>query len=236
MRDISRFVPAFTNLQARDDQCAVCSRGRANVGRCSRNRLTTDAQPELQPALSNIAKRATPARVVSAGRHGRAEVKRQPTPRFPWPSKNCGAVIACKRWSVPPLAGAAAVTLSLPTRRITGASNVYLATMVPARSSRLAVVTGNLAIRSLTGEEHAHCTLTIGPIWSAGRVIGTFDQAGTGTLLPSTGYPTGTFTITGTFTAASGEVLVLRCTTSGASDAIMLNTHVVIKQLSTQAS
>jgi hypothetical protein len=137
--------------------------------------------------------------------------------------------------TVPTLPAAAAVTISVPTRTITTASNVYLATTVQ-RSPALAVVTGSLAIRSLSGEEHAHCALTIGPLWSAGRVVGAFDQAGTGANLPSTGYGTDGFAITGSYAATTGDVLALRCTTSGANDAILLNTHVVIKQLATQAS
>ena len=66
--------------------------------------------------------------------------------------------------------------------------------------------------------------------------VGTFDQAGTGRQLPSRTYPTDGVALAGTFNAVAGDVLALRCVTSGASDAIIQDARIVIERLPSQAS
>jgi hypothetical protein len=95
-----------------------------------------------------------------------------------------------------------------------------------------AVFAGNLGAVSSSGEEAVHCDLTIG---SPARVIGFFDQEGSGVSLPSTSYVRETVAITGTFTPASGENLALKCTTrAGTSDAILFSGNVVVTQVKSQ--
>jgi hypothetical protein len=144
-----------------------------------------------------------------------------------------GTAFALLGGTVPNTAG---VTYTVPTSHLSDGAplNVTLGTYPSSGSSTptLAILTGSLAARSTTGEEHVHCDLTIG---SAARVIGSSDQAGTGANLPSTGYQQSTIAITGTYTAALNEVLKLSCTTNGVSDAILTNAHVVLNKVASQS-
>jgi len=118
-----------------------------------------------------------------------------------------------------------AITYTVPKVHVSdsGPLNVLLGTYPHGAFSELAILTGSLAPRSLTGEEHVQCELTIGS-----RIVGSFDQADIGGILPSTGYGTTSIAITGTYVAHSGESLRLLCNTSGVSDALLLDTHVVV--------
>ena len=96
-----------------------------------------------------------------------------------------------------------------------------------------AIFSGTLSPRSGSGEEHVTCTLNIG---SPPRVIGTATQAGTGAILPSTGYQGGSIAIAGSYTAAPEEALVLSCSTSGASDALLTDGQVQLLSVDTASA
>jgi hypothetical protein len=126
-----------------------------------------------------------------------------------------------------------AVTFKVPKTHVTGSATITLGTY-DALSAKpaTAVFAGNLGAVSSSGEEAVHCDLTIG---SPARVIGFFDQEGSGVHLPSTSYVRETVAITGTFTPAAGENLALRCTTrAGTSDAILFSGNVVVTQVKSQ--
>lgn len=143
-----------------------------------------------------------------------------------------GMAFALLGGTVPNTAG---VTYTVPTTHVSdgGPLNITLGTYPSTGSSTptLAIFTASLAARSTTGEEHVHCALTIG---SPARVIGASDQAATGANLPSTSYAQSTIAITGTYTAALNEALKLSCTTTGVSDAILTNGHVVLNKVASQ--
>jgi hypothetical protein len=143
------------------------------------------------------------------------------------------AAFALLGGTVPSQAG---VTYTIPTTHVSDSTplNIVLGTypnpMSPAPT--IAVFSGSIATRSTTGEGHVHCNLTIG---SPARIIGSADQAGVDASLPSTGYPESTLTITGTYTAAQGEQLKLSCTTTGITDALLVNGHAVINKVASEA-
>jgi hypothetical protein len=143
------------------------------------------------------------------------------------------AAFALLGGTVPNTAG---VTYTVPTTHLADATplNITLGTYPTTGSSAptVALFTSSLSARSSSGEEHVHCDLTIG---SPARIIGSSDQAGTGSILPSTSYQQSTIAITGTYTAALGEPLKLACTTQGVSDAILFNAHVVITRVASQS-
>jgi hypothetical protein len=125
-----------------------------------------------------------------------------------------------------------AVTYNVPWTHITGSKTITIGSYSGEFGTfpTVAVFSGSLAARSLTGEEHVHCDLVVG---IPARTIGSFDQADSGASLPSTSYPYSGVSAAGSYTALSGETLRLRCTTTGASDAI-INGHVVLQRVSSE--
>jgi hypothetical protein len=118
----------------------------------------------------------------------------------------------------------------VPKTHVVPSATINLKTF-NAQTSYSAVFTGDVAAISTTGAESVNCSLTIG---SPARVIGSADQIGAGVQLPTTGYPTTSMAITGTFTAQPGETLALTCSTTTASDAFINVGHVVLTTLVSQ--
>jgi hypothetical protein len=128
-----------------------------------------------------------------------------------------------------------AVTFSIPKTHLTALFSLPIGTYPTGGAASFpasATFAGTLQVRSNSGWESVHCVLAVGP---TNRPIGVADQYGTGAILPSTAYPTASISMVGTFTASPGEVLMLNCATSQLVDGYLIDAHVVVRRVASQA-